>query len=118
MDRLLTFSAGKGHLIVNYKLQSVPLSSGKVRTNVSGFDNLSSAPFKLLALATGIWQQYAGTSISREEIPHVIKGKKRSISGSSAYQWFSRGICERQTSNHIKPPTQHTSTPHPDGFCQ
>lgn len=105
MHRLLTCSAGKGCLIVNYKA----FSSGKVsdRTNVSGFDRLSSAPFMLLALATGIWQQYAGTSISHEEIPHVIKGKERSISGSSGYQWISRGMCERQTSNHINPPTQH-----------
>lgn len=116
MHRLPTCGAGKGCLIVNYKA----FSSGKVsdRTNVSGFDRLSSAPFMLRALATGIWQQYAGTSISHEEIPHVIKGKERSISGSSGYQWFSRGICERQTSNHIQPPTQHTNAPHPRGFCQ
>lgn len=45
MHRLPTCGAGKGFIIMNYKA----FSSGKVsdRTNVSGFDRPSSAPFML-----------------------------------------------------------------------
>lgn len=100
MHQLPTCSAGKGCFIVNYKAPCFPL--GKSATEQM-FLALISSHLPPLALATGIWQQYADTSISRKEIPHVIKGKEHSISGSSGYQCFCRGICERQTSNRIKP---------------